>query len=242
MAAYTRRVLAYMEAGLPRGPDEHRKDMDAVVSTGTTDLKAALSVTHALVDTPSTSTNDAALQQLLAERLAQATCGDAPVYRLVFSIQPDTTMHRLVLDALCQWTYRHVLPTPSLLYDVTCDEVGVGTAGMASSVNDRQQALLDTMQSSKKAVDHMMTCVSPAVCEKVRASLAILRECFSRYESHEIAFSFNGGKDCTLLLHLLLAIMYELYCSHDTASSSRHRLTKMRTLYVASEKPFPQVG
>lgn len=38
--------------------------------------------------------------------------------------------------------------------------------------------------------------------EKVKASIVAMKEALRRYKPHEICIGFNGGKDCTALLHL----------------------------------------
>lgn len=37
----------------------------------------------------------------------------------------------------------------------------------------------------------------------VRGSIAVLSDTFERYSPDEVAFAFNGGKDCCVVLHLL---------------------------------------
>ncbi|CAG9798143.1 unnamed protein product [Chironomus riparius] len=44
--------------------------------------------------------------------------------------------------------------------------------------------------------------------EKIEKSLDILKETFQNYQSNQIFLSFNGGKDCTVLLDLLLKRCY----------------------------------
>ncbi|XP_019885564.1 FAD synthase isoform X2 [Camponotus floridanus] len=58
----------------------------------------------------------------------------------------------------------------------------------------------------------------------VKYSLDILNECYDRYNSDEVFISFNGGKDCTVVLHLAATIaklrnISPLLCLYVTADS-----------------------
>ena len=50
-----------------------------------------------------------------------------------------------------------------------------------------------------------------------------------------VAMSFNGGKDCTVLLHLLTLGFYR-YCKQRGLPMPR-----IRTVYIAQQDPFPEV-
>ncbi|XP_003424585.1 FAD synthase [Nasonia vitripennis] len=43
--------------------------------------------------------------------------------------------------------------------------------------------------------------------EHVRKAFDVLEECYSRYKAEEVFLSFNGGKDCTVVLHLAAAFV-----------------------------------
>ncbi|XP_012224957.1 FAD synthase-like isoform X1 [Linepithema humile] len=62
----------------------------------------------------------------------------------------------------------------------------------------------------------------------VKYALDILNECFDRYNSNEIFISFNGGKDCTAVLHLAA-----------TVAKSRNILSLL-CLYITDDC-FPEV-
>ncbi|XP_024875300.1 FAD synthase-like [Temnothorax curvispinosus] len=40
----------------------------------------------------------------------------------------------------------------------------------------------------------------------IKCALDILNECYERYNPNEVFISFNGGKDCTVVLHLAATI------------------------------------
>ncbi|KAK9481363.1 hypothetical protein V1514DRAFT_323622 [Lipomyces japonicus] len=76
--------------------------------------------------------------------------------------------------------------------------------------------------------------------ERVRASLAVTQEALTRYSNDELAISFNGGKDCLVMLVLLLASIY--YKSTTvTATARRFMPQRIHTVYVHSDNAFAEV-
>ncbi|XP_011305908.1 probable FAD synthase [Fopius arisanus] len=63
---------------------------------------------------------------------------------------------------------------------------------------------------------------------RVRYSLVILEQCLDRYNCDEIFLSFNGGKDCTAVLHLLASVFLS------------RGIQLLTCLYVTGD-PFPEV-
>ncbi|XP_025159471.1 FAD synthase isoform X3 [Harpegnathos saltator] len=58
----------------------------------------------------------------------------------------------------------------------------------------------------------------------IKCALNIVQECYDRYKSDEIFISFNGGKDCTAVLHLAAIVaksrdISSLLCLYVTADS-----------------------
>ncbi|XP_014468590.1 PREDICTED: FAD synthase-like isoform X2 [Dinoponera quadriceps] len=62
----------------------------------------------------------------------------------------------------------------------------------------------------------------------VKCALDIVKECYDRYKSDEVFISFNGGKDCTAVLHLAA-----------TVAKSRD-ISPLLCLYVTADA-FPEV-
>ncbi|KAJ1965012.1 3'-phosphoadenosine 5'-phosphosulfate sulfotransferase [Dispira parvispora] len=64
----------------------------------------------------------------------------------------------------------------------------------------------------------------------VRNALAVVEEALQRYSPEQVAVSFNGGKDCTVLLELVHAVLRFRY----------HTALPILTMYVTSQNPFPE--
>ncbi|NXW85849.1 FLAD1 synthase, partial [Alopecoenas beccarii] len=88
-------------------------------------------------------------------------------------------------------------------------------------------------------------CVSPAATEvyglaesgsalgqKVAAALRTIEEALDRYSLAQLCVGFNGGKDCTALLHLVHAAVQRRYPA---------RQEKLQVLYIRIVSPFPEM-
>lgn len=62
--------------------------------------------------------------------------------------------------------------------------------------------------------------------------LQYIKECFDLYKPENVFICFNGGKDCTVLLHLMMLILRTYYSNFNRP---------VFCMYVQSKKPFPQV-
>ncbi|BGP14229.1 hypothetical protein JCM10213_005880 [Rhodosporidiobolus nylandii] len=87
---------------------------------------------------------------------------------------------------------------------------------------------------------------------KVKEALEITDRALDEYGLEQVALSFNGGKDCTVLIHLLCAsFLHHLSPSSfspslsspspSSSSSSAPRLPPIPTIYIRTPSPFPQV-
>ncbi|BGO89906.1 hypothetical protein NBRC10512_003745 [Rhodotorula toruloides] len=84
---------------------------------------------------------------------------------------------------------------------------------------------------------------------KVREALDIVERALDEYGLEQIALSFNGGKDCTVLVHLLAAAILRRHnpalidspSSASSPSTSSSSLPPIPTIYVRCPSPFPQV-
>lgn len=69
-------------------------------------------------------------------------------------------------------------------------------------------------------------------------TLQIIRETFRRYPPAELFVSFNGGKDCTVLLHLVDTVFAEL---HPATSAATDAAPHILCLYLQSAEPFDEI-
>ncbi|KAK3163539.1 hypothetical protein QOZ80_1AG0005030 [Eleusine coracana subsp. coracana] len=78
---------------------------------------------------------------------------------------------------------------------------------------------------------------------KYDAAVLLVRRAFALYPFEELAFSFNGGKDSTVLLHLLRAGYY----LHSTSSGDTDKAVqtvqncRLRTIYFEEPNAFPEI-
>ncbi|KAL2631034.1 hypothetical protein R1flu_015720 [Riccia fluitans] len=80
---------------------------------------------------------------------------------------------------------------------------------------------------------------------KFKLSMNVIERTLTLYGCEEVAFSFNGGKDSTVLLHLLRAgyavaesQLASRGCAEEVRSKSQHRI---RTIYFESPDVFPEI-
>ncbi|KPV76682.1 uncharacterized protein RHOBADRAFT_52656 [Rhodotorula graminis WP1] len=83
---------------------------------------------------------------------------------------------------------------------------------------------------------------------KTREALDIIDRAIAKFGIDSIALSFNGGKDCTVLIHLLATAVLRHLHRHafaddapSSSSSPAPTLPPIETVYVRCPSPFPQV-
>lgn len=64
----------------------------------------------------------------------------------------------------------------------------------------------------------------------LKGAWAIIEQTLQLYSLDELCISFNGGKDCTVLLHILHAVLNKLSLP----------VKQLKALYFRNESPFPQ--
>ncbi|EFJ40692.1 hypothetical protein VOLCADRAFT_99481 [Volvox carteri f. nagariensis] len=76
----------------------------------------------------------------------------------------------------------------------------------------------------------------PVVADKACKAVQVLRRTCALYPLDKIAFSFNGGKDSTVLLHLLRAAVAQLENCTDLGG-----LGGIKSFYFCNDDDFPEV-
>ncbi|XP_062453862.1 FAD synthase [Rhea pennata] len=71
-----------------------------------------------------------------------------------------------------------------------------------------------------------------ALGQKVAAALRTVEEALNQYSLDQLCVGFNGGKDCTALLHLVHAAVQRRY---------PERQEKLKVLYIRIVSPFPEM-
>ncbi|KAI9321813.1 hypothetical protein BX666DRAFT_1032315 [Dichotomocladium elegans] len=68
------------------------------------------------------------------------------------------------------------------------------------------------------------------LAHQVNVALNVIEKAYLEYGFDAISLSFNGGKDCTVLLHLVVAVLSRM--GHSEA---------LRTVFITYPNPFPHV-
>ncbi|GBG34885.1 FAD synthase [Hondaea fermentalgiana] len=79
--------------------------------------------------------------------------------------------------------------------------------------------------------------VDETVKAEIKESLDVLREAFDKYAFGELALSFNGGKDCTVVMHLLRAVLEERYAD----AGPERQLANFKFVYFQKKDEFPEM-
>lgn len=74
----------------------------------------------------------------------------------------------------------------------------------------------------------------PDVTDVLRETEQVVRQCFEQFELEEVFLSFNGGKDCTVLLDITLNILKDMYNSMDIARN-------VKIIYIRTKGPFREI-
>ncbi|KAF9311519.1 FAD1 flavin adenine dinucleotide synthetase [Podila horticola] len=78
--------------------------------------------------------------------------------------------------------------------------------------------------------------------KSVRHAVQVIEEAVKRYGPEGISLSFNGGKDCTVILHLFVAVLYKLHGPGSTPSTNtQQQKNPIPSIYVTHKNPFGQV-
>ncbi|QUC22028.1 uncharacterized protein UV8b_06269 [Ustilaginoidea virens] len=79
--------------------------------------------------------------------------------------------------------------------------------------------------------------------KQIRASVALVDDALRRYAPDELSLSYNGGKDCLVLLILILACLPATRAPAAAAAAAAvdPRPATIQAIYIAPPDPFPEV-
>jgi len=69
---------------------------------------------------------------------------------------------------------------------------------------------------------------------KVRHSFNVLEQCLARYTPNQIVVAFNGGKDCTVVLHQYSLVLNKIY-------SHLNKKPTLRVIFIHNKPQFDNV-
>ncbi|KAG8628404.1 hypothetical protein KVT40_004277 [Elsinoe batatas] len=139
--------------------------------------------------------------------------------------RPSTNLEcrRLVMTAAVNGTTRH-----DARWTETIDQGNEpDLTHLCAKVHARVNAFLDAEPT---------TDLLRRVQDQTRLSLKILDEALDRYSLEELSLSYNGGKDCLVLLVLYLSALYG-----KARETDRPLPKELHSVYIVSPHPFEQV-
>ncbi|KAJ2947161.1 hypothetical protein O0L34_g16519 [Tuta absoluta] len=74
----------------------------------------------------------------------------------------------------------------------------------------------------------------PDYSDVLEETQQILRQCFKQFKLEEIFLSFNGGKDCTLLLDIIINILKDIHKSENINK-------RLKVVYIRTNGPFKEI-
>jgi len=74
----------------------------------------------------------------------------------------------------------------------------------------------------------------------VREAIEVIEDALDTYGEH-LSMSFNGGKDCTVLLHIYAAVINRKRSREQSLPSSSGSPSTIPTIYIPMPSPFPEM-
>ncbi|MCJ1234815.1 3'-phosphoadenosine 5'-phosphosulfate sulfotransferase [Varicellaria rhodocarpa] len=76
---------------------------------------------------------------------------------------------------------------------------------------------------------------------QTKISLAVIHQALDRYTLPELSFSYNGGKDCLVLLILYLSALHTHLPPPIPIPTTPPLVKKLQSIYIVPPHPFPEV-
>lgn len=86
-----------------------------------------------------------------------------------------------------------------------------------------------------------MAADASGIADAVAVAYKVLDETFRRFSRSQVTLSFNGGKDCTVVLHLLRQYFQDRAADGDVGEHPPGTLGGVRLVFFAAPNPFPEV-
>ncbi|XP_033645729.1 FAD synthase-like [Asterias rubens] len=90
----------------------------------------------------------------------------------------------------------------------------------------------DPVSNSVRRLENLLAAPESELASFVAPSVTIIEEALDRYPLSSMCLAFNGGKDCTALLHLVYAIMKRKFPD---------RAEPLQVLYIDTKRSFPEL-
>ncbi|KAL7747383.1 3'-phosphoadenosine 5'-phosphosulfate sulfotransferase [Sorochytrium milnesiophthora] len=72
----------------------------------------------------------------------------------------------------------------------------------------------------------------------ITEAVSVIERAVVDYGVPHLAMSFNGGKDCTVLVYLYVAVLSRYWRHASVQDSAEYRIP---TMYITCERPFPEI-
>lgn len=77
----------------------------------------------------------------------------------------------------------------------------------------------------------------PSLTERIAEAVQVCERALATFGIADCALSFNGGKDCTVLAHILAAVLRR----KAGLTAENYHIPTIRSLYIACKSPFPEI-
>ena len=110
------------------------------------------------------------------------------------------------------------------------------SASLSSRNNDDLKNLLDWKRELECIDSNANLLANKKLHDRFRTSVEHIKEALNRFGVQNVALSFNGGKDCTVLLYLLYHALMKYFSGTSSVAKA-----PVLTFYNLPEDPFEQV-
>ncbi|GAK68274.1 adenine nucleotide alpha hydrolases-like protein [Moesziomyces antarcticus] len=140
----------------------------------------------------------------------------------------------LVVGARTILPRRLLLPSHAVRTLSTATQRAQSFAMGSNGSSTARAAWLASIDAVYTLFEHPTTCaLYPALARKVASAVGLCEQVLAEVGEAHCALSFNGGKDCTVLVHILAAVLRRRNAEQGTRP--------MAALYITCPSPFVEV-